>query len=108
MSIGERRHRVTFQRATIAHDDYGEADTQWSDICTSWALVSPLKGIERIRADQVQSKLDHRIITRYRPQLADLDTGDRAVWKDRVFDIKHVIFRDHTIKELEILTTVHS
>lgn len=108
MSIGERRFRVTFQRAIISTDDYGEGDRTWTDICTSWALIVPLKGSERLRADQVQSKIDHRIITRYRPQLADLDTGDRAIWKDKVYDIRHVIWRDHTIKEIELLATVHS
>ena len=107
MSIGERRYRVTFQRAVITHDDYGEADHKWEDLCTSWALVQPVKGAERFAADQVQARVDHRIITRYRPVLDDLNAGDRATWKNRVFDIEYVTWRDHTRKEFEVMVREH-
>lgn len=108
MSIGERRMRVTFQRATITPDAYGDAVKVWVDICTSWALVLPLKGAERLSASQDQSDIDHRIVTRYRSELSDLDAGDRAVWDSKNFDIRSVIWRDHMIKEIEILATVHT
>ena len=108
MSIGERRHRVTFQGATVTQDSYGEADKTWSDLCTSWALVQPLKGRERFAAAQMQYDVDHRIVTRYRSELSALDGGDRATWDGKTFDIKSVIWRDHTKKELEILATVHT
>lgn len=108
MSIGERRFRVTFQRALLSHDDYGEAEKKWSDLCTSWALIQPIKGSERLAASQTQSDLDHRIVTRYRAELSDLDAGDRAIWKDKVFDIRSVIWRNHMIKEIEILAVVHT
>ena len=108
MSIGERRFRVTFQRATISTDDYGEPDKYWSDICKSWALIQPLSGKERMAADQNQSDIEYRIVTRYRSELSDLDAGDRATWNDKTFDIRAVIWRNHMIKELEILATVHN
>lgn len=108
MSIGERRFRVTFQRATITPDSYGDAIKVWTDLCTSWALVQPLKGTERIAASAGQSDIDHRIVTRYRSELSDLDAGDRAVWDSKNFDIHSVIWRDHMIKEVEILAKVHT
>ena len=108
MSIGERRFRVTFQRATISHDAYGEPDKSYIDLCTSYALVQPLKGAEQFAASQMQSQVDYRIVTRFRGELSDLSAGDRATWDGKVFDIKSVIWRDHTIKELEILAKVHN
>lgn len=108
MSIGEKRFRVTFQRATISTDDYGEPDKYWSNMCTSWALIQPLKGTERFAAGAAQSDVDHRIVTRYRSELSDLDAGDRAIWDGKVFDIRSVTWRNHMIKELEILATVHT
>jgi SPP1 family predicted phage head-tail adaptor len=107
MSIGERRHRVVFQSATISQDAYGEPDKTWSNLCTSWALVQPLKGKERFAAAQMQEDVEYRIVTRYRSELASLDSGDRATWNSKTFDIRSVIWRDHTMKELEILATVH-
>lgn len=107
MSIGERRQRVTFQRATKSNDDFGEPDKTWSDLCTSWALVQPLKGAERFSANQVQGSVDYRIVTRNRASLESLGLGDRAIWKGKTFDIKAVIPRDHRESELEILAKEH-
>lgn len=108
MSIGERRCRVAFQRATVTQDAFGEPDQTWAAICTSWALVQPLKGKERFAAQQVQADVDYRIVTRYRSELAALGAGDRATWNGKTFDIRSVISRDHTVKELEILAQVHT
>lgn len=107
MSIGERRHRVVFQSATETQDAYGEADKSWTTLCTSWALVQPIKGAERFSANQMVADVEYRIITRYRSELSSLDAGDRATWNSKTFDIRAVIFRDHRMKELEILATVH-
>ena len=107
MSIGERRHRVTFQRAVIATDDFGEPDKSWVDLCTSWALVQPLKGSERLSAGFVQSDVDHRIVVRNRKELEGLGAADRITWGKHTFDIRAVIWRDHTAKELEVMAQEH-
>ncbi len=107
MSIGERRHRVTFQRAHNRRDAFGEADKSYTDICTSWAMVQPLKGTERFAANLMQFDVDHRIVTRARTELTDLSPGDRAIWNGKTYDIRSVIWRDHRASELEILAQQH-
>lgn len=107
MSIGERRMRVVFQTATVSQDAYGEPDKTWSTLATAWALVQPLKGKERFEAARMQEDVEYRIVTRYQNALSSLDSGDRATWGGKTFDIRSVIWRDHTSKELEILATVH-
>lgn len=107
MSIGERRHRVTFERATKTQDAFGEPDNTWASLCTSWAMVQPLKGRERFSANEVQADVDTRIVTRARTELAALSPGDRATWSGHTYDIRSVIHRDHRRHELEILCTEH-
>ena len=107
MSIGERRHRVVFQRATETQDAFGEPDQTWTTLCTSWALVQPMKGQEMFSANQAQSEVDHRIVTRYRSELSALTSKDRATYGGNTYDIREVIWRDHTKKELEILARIH-
>jgi len=51
--------------------------------------------------------VDHRIVTRYRPELSSLTPGDRATWSGNTYDIKSIIWRDHTKKEMEILAQEH-
>lgn len=107
MSIGERRHRVVFQSATTSQDAYGEPDQTWSTLATRWALVQPMKGAEQFSANQVQVDVDHRIICRYDSTMGTLTVGGRATWKGHTYDIKSIIWRDHTQKELEILAQEH-
>jgi len=107
MSIGERRHRVVFQRATITQDDLGEPDKTYTNLCTSWAMVQPLKGRERQSANETQSEIDTRIVTRSRTALAALGPGDRATWNGRIYDIRSVIHRDHRRHEMEIMCVEH-
>lgn len=107
MSIGERRMRVVFQSHTVTQDATGEPDKTWTTIATQWALVQPLKGSERLRANETQAELTTRIVTRNSSQLNALTPGDRATWSGRTYDIRSVIHRDHRRKELEVLCTEH-
>ena len=107
MSIGERRHRVAFQIATVAQDAFGEPDQTWTSLCTSWAMVQPLKGRERFTANETLADIDVRIVTRARNALSSLSPGDRATWNGHTYDIRSVIHRDHRRHELEILCTEH-
>lgn len=107
MSIGERRHRVVFQRRTTTDSNLGEPVESWTDLCTSWALVQPMKGRERFSANQVQAEVTTRIVTRNRPALSDLGAGDRVTWSSRTYDIKSVIHRDHRRREIEIMAEEH-
>lgn len=107
MSIGERRHRVVFQTATISADDFGEPTKAWTTLCTSWAMVQPLKGRELFAAQQVQAQVTTRIVTRDRSELASLSPEDRATWDGHTYDIKSIIHRDHRRHELEILAVEH-
>jgi len=91
MSIGERRFRVVFQSPTVSQDAFGEPDQTWTTLCTSWALIQPLKGAERFKANEVQADVDHRIVTRYRTELASLTPGDRATWSGHTYDISRSI-----------------
>ena len=107
MSIGERRHRVVFQSATYTPSATGEPVPSWTTLCTSWALVQPMKGRQMFAAQQVQADVSTRIVTRNRTALASLSPGDRATWNGHTYDIKAVIPRDHRMHELEILAEEH-
>lgn len=106
-TIGERRHRITIERAADGVDGFGQPVKTWSTLATVWALVQPLRGGERFSAQQTVANVDHRIITRYRSDLAELTPKDRITWGGRVFDVTAVINRDHRNRELEILAREH-
>ena len=88
MRSGKLRDLVTYQRQTITHDAFGEPDKSWTTLCKSWSSVRGIKGSEMFSANQAQSDVDHRIVTRYRPELSTLGPGDRATWNGKTFDIR--------------------
>ena len=63
------------------------------------------RGAVRGESDAVQRQL--QIVTRNRSELDSLGAGDRAIWNEKVFDLRSVIARDHRRKELEILAEEH-
>lgn len=107
MSIGERRQRVVFQRATVGQDSFGEPDQTWTDLATRWALVQPLRGNERRNANETMAEVTTRIVCRNDSTIKTLAPGDRATWSGHTYDIKAVIARDHRRSELEILALEH-
>ncbi len=107
MSIGERRQRVVFQRATVTQDAFGEPDKTWTNLATQWAMVQELKGAERRAANETMAEVTTRIVTRNNSTLTSLAPGDRATWSGHTYDIKAVVPRDHRRSELEILAVEH-
>ena len=107
MNIGEKRYRVVFQTSTESVDAFGEPDQTWTTLCTSWALVQPLRGAEKFSAGHIQADVDHRIVTRYRSELSTLGPKDRMTWNGKTFDIHSVINKDSRNVELEIFAKEH-
>lgn len=66
-AAGRLDARVTIQRRVQSQDDFGEVLNGWEDVATVWAQVTALRGEELFAAQQVQSKVDHRIRVRHSP-----------------------------------------
>ena len=65
-TIGELNKRLTIQVQTKVSDGLGGSAATWVDQGTVWAGVVPLRGQEKLMAEQVQSKVTHRVKIHYR------------------------------------------
>ena len=90
------RHRVTFQVRSTIIDSVGGQSTNWTDLFTVWAEVSPLTGREQMAAQAVQSETTHQITVRYRSEFAVPKTvaAYRAIYNGRIFNIGGSINQD--------------
>lgn len=84
MSAGHLRERVIIQQRTSTPDGQGGRDVVWSTLATTWAMVEPLTGSERLQAGAETSTLTHRVTIRYR---ADFGPSFRLLWRRRVLEI---------------------
>jgi SPP1 family predicted phage head-tail adaptor len=66
MRAGTMNRRVVVQRATETQGTTGELATTWVDVATVWASITPMKGDELYRAQQVNARLSHRVSMRFR------------------------------------------
>lgn len=100
--IGQLRHRVTFRQAVSTPDGAGGFVQEWQDIpegAEVAAAVVPLSQNERLRFQQLQSPVTHKIYVRYRE---DITADMRVAWRDDVYEIVSVSDRDGKRSLLEI------
>jgi SPP1 family predicted phage head-tail adaptor len=95
------KHRVTLQESTITGDSQGGFTESWADTIGLWAQITPLKGWELMRAQQLQTTITHKITIRYR---TGITTAMRFLLDGtRILQIKQVIDVDEAHAYLEIL-----
>lgn len=85
LAAGRLRHRILIERYELAVDsngeviqdpNTGETTGAWVEVATVWAEIKPLNVREFIAAQATQSKIEARVVLRYRP---DLDGALRLV-----------------------------
>ena len=91
MKAGKLRHRLALQSESSSTDSYGQVTDTYSTYATVWGSITPLKGLELIHAQQVQSEVTHKCIIRYN---SSLDTKDRIVFDSRTFEIISILNAD--------------
>ena len=67
--IGKLRHRLTIQAGNPAEDAYGGRSDPWASpttVATVWGRIESLRGRERLHGMQLEARVTHRIMIRYR------------------------------------------
>ena len=100
MRAATLRHRVILQSSAATADGGGGAATAWSDVATPWASIEPLRGAERMSAQQLESRLSHRVRLRHRDGVT---TAMRLKFGTRIFNIRAVINPAMRDRLLELL-----
>ncbi len=85
-SIGELRHRVTFQTQTIISDAQGGQTQTWADLMTVWGKLEPVKAWEKMMAARIQYARSHVLWIRHSSNITMADgnllrvTFDSRTW----------------------------
>jgi SPP1 family predicted phage head-tail adaptor len=100
MRAGLLRHRITYLVKDVSRDAMGGEIVTWTEFDTDMADVTPLSGREYFQALQVNAEYEIRFRVRYRD---DITEGARLVWRDKQYDILHVIDVDARKRTTEML-----
>ncbi|MAR55852.1 MAG: head-tail adaptor [Rickettsiales bacterium] len=91
MNPGALRERIRIEIETRSSDGMGGGGSSWNTLTTVWAKVEPLRGEERLQANQLQERITYRIIMRYRD---DINARMRVLWGNKVLNIHSVFNAD--------------
>lgn len=98
MRAGKLRHKIEIQSVSGSENDFGERVDEWTTDATVSAAIEPLRGSERLLAQQVQANVSHLIIMRYRAVTSD----QRVKFGSRIFDIQAVLNIDERNRETHL------
>lgn len=101
MSIGELRHRITFQRLALVVNENGFEVETWQEYRTVWASVSNLSGREYYQAAAVQEEKTIKFLIRY---IEDIDTLMKILFNDKQYNITSIDNMKYKNKYIEIKT----
>jgi len=97
---GTLRHRVTLQEPSDVPDGAGGFSRSWQDVASLRADIQPAGGTERLHGLQLQWRVTHRVILRYR---TGVTTAMRLVYNGRALNIRAVINRGEANAWLDVL-----
>lgn len=100
---GTLRHRIMIEAESQTSDGGGGMSNPWAapiTVAKVWAAIQPLRGTERLRAQQLEESITHRITLRYR---ADIRPSHRVNFKGRIFNIRSVTNVEERNRWLELM-----
>ena len=105
MKAGKLRHRIKVQNYSETQDAMGQVIKGWTTCGIKWARVEPMSVNERLRAQQIDSKITHKITMRW---FENFDPDQRFLFKDRHFYVKGTIKKDEISNEMIIMAEENS
>lgn len=89
MRAGDLRRRVTIQQRNTSTDELGQPTTDWADVATVWADVSPLSGRELLAAQAARAQINGTVTIRFQQQFSDpvAMAARRILYGSRIFNI---------------------
>ena len=100
---GALRHRIAIEADSVTSDGGGGLDKPWATpttVAKVWAAIQPLRGAERLKAQQLEESITHKITIRYR---TGISPSQRVNFKGRIFNIRSVINVEERNRWLELL-----
>jgi len=106
MIAGQLRHRLIIEQPHTSQNSTGEEVVAWELVKVAWASIEPLRGRERLQANQPGSELDTRIRVRWSPNLDAMTAKWRLRHRGVIYNIAappaNVDMRD---REIEIMAS---
>lgn len=100
MNARSLRHKIIFQEQTQTKNMFGEVESTFSNVLTTFASINTISGKEQFLSNQNFATLSHKLRVRYSSLI---NSKQQILFGTRVFKILAVLNIFEKNKELEIL-----
>ena len=103
LQAGKLRHRIRIVQPDTTQDTAGGvSQNDVNVLCTTWATVQALTGVEKFAAHEFISQVTHAIYLRYRTDFI-IDASMNVQYNGRTFKVECVLDPDERHKMLQLL-----
>lgn len=95
---------VQIERQATQQDSAGQQKQVWTELAQTWASIRPLSSRQYYAASGERSEVTHEIIMRHG---VDIQSRDRIVYGDRVFDVLTPVNVDERDRYLNCRSVEH-
>lgn len=104
MKPGQLKHRIEIQHYVSVENELHQEIKDWQTFKKAWAKIECVgNGREQIKQDKEELSLDYEITIRYTPGIT---SKMRVFYKDKVFNINHVVNYQEANIELHLFCTL--
>lgn len=100
LRAGTLNKRVVLQTTTNTADTGGGVTQVWADTATLWAEIDELAGREGFEAQQIASRLTHKVTIRYRTSVVPTQ---RLKYGTRILKIEAIVNPGQRNERLELM-----
>ena len=106
MRVGRLRHRLVLQRPVTTRDAAtNEKITVGTTVKTVWGGSEPIRGKEKVSAQELDAAYDVRLPMRYSSEISAIDATWRATSGGKFYAFQSVINLDERNHEIEVLAS---
>lgn len=100
MQLGRLNRRITISEKEVVRDSLGGETITWTEVCTVWAAVLPIRGREYVAIRDAGAELTARFLIHYR---AGITPAMRITHGMQHYEIVDVINPESSRRMLEIM-----
>lgn len=101
LNPGTLRHRVQLQQESTLPDSFGQPQSTWTTVLTTWARVEAISMREMFQSNQLVSQISHAITMRYQSTVP-VAPGMRIVFGNHTYKVQAI----NNIEERNIILRV--
>lgn len=100
MQAGKLNRRITIRQQSTTLDAYGQEIVSWTDLCSVWASIATLSGLESVRSGIELSLIRSSMRIRYR---LGITSDMRVLYGADLYEIEAILMDEQSKEHMDLI-----